>query len=104
MATRFEWEKIWQNESNGTVPACCWNAGKLSLHLELAFIWYPEGVRARSKKAFPNCSRSCKRHVAIPAWLNQSTACPWNSRANFPAANSTQMRELATNFSRAQSM
>jgi hypothetical protein len=33
--------------------------------------------------------------VTIPPWLDQSPACPWNSRAEFSSTqNSKQMREL----------
>src|SRR6202030_2564703 len=42
-----------------------------------------------------------ERHVTILAWLNQSSACPWNSRAEFSSAqNSAQMRELRQFLSR----
>src|SRR5207244_13549898 len=66
------------------------------------FIWYPQGVDGPFEESFPKFLAFAREHrAAIPAWLNQSPACPWNSRATFSSAeNSTQMRELRQFLSR----
>jgi hypothetical protein len=97
-------KRIWQNESNGTVAGLtAWNAGENFASLGIGhFIWYPQGVRGPFEESFPKLLEfSRERHVAIPAWLNQSSACPWNSRAEFSnAQSSSQMRELRQFLSR----
>ena len=96
--------KIWQNESNGTVAGLtAWNAGENFASLGIGhFIWYPQGVHGPFEESFPKLLAFAReRHAAIPAWLNQSAACPWNSRAEFSSAqNSPQMRELRQFLSR----
>jgi hypothetical protein len=91
-------KKIWQNESNGTVAGLtAWNAGEDFASLGIGhFIWYPQNVHGPFEESFPKfLAFAHERQAGIPTWLNQSTACPWNSRAEFSSAqNSTQMREL----------
>ena len=97
-------KKIWQNESNGTVAGLtAWNAGENFASLGIGhFIWYPQGVHGPFDESFPKLlAFAGERDVAIPAWLNQSSACPWNSRAEFSGAqNSERMRELRQFLSR----
>jgi len=97
-------KKIWQNESNGTVAGLtAWNTGENFASLGIGhFIWYPQGVNGPFEESFPKFLAFAREHpAAIPAWLNQSPACPWNSRAEFSSAeNSTQMRELRQFLSR----
>jgi hypothetical protein len=97
-------KKIWQNESNGTVAGLtAWNAGENFASLGIGhFIWYPQGVHGPFEESFPKLLGFARdRRVAIPAWLDQSPACPWNSRAEFSRAqDSTQMRELRQFLSR----
>ena len=97
-------KKIWQNESNGTVAGlAAWNAGENFASLGIGhFIWYPQGVHGPFDESFPKLLAFAReRDVAIPAWLNQSSACPWNSRAEFSGAqNSERMRELRQFLSR----
>jgi len=97
-------KKIWQNESNGTVAGLtAWNTGENFASLGIGhFIWYPQGVNGPFEESFPKFLAFAREHrVAIPGWLNQSPACPWNSRAEFSSAeNSTQMRELRQFLSR----
>jgi len=97
-------KKIWQNESNGTVAGLtAWNAGENFASLGIGhFIWYPQGVHGPFEESFPKfLAFARERRAAIPAWLNQSLACPWNSRAEFCSAeNSTQTRELRQFLSR----
>jgi len=97
-------KRIWQNESNGTVAGLtAWNAGENFTSLGIGhFIWYPEGVHGPFEESFPKfLTFAREHHAAIPAWLNQSSSCPWNSRAEFSSAqNSTQTRELRQFLSR----
>jgi len=97
-------KKIWQNESNGTVAGLtAWNAGENFASLGIGhFIWYPQGVHGRFDESFPKLLAFAReRDVAIPAGLNQSSACPWNSRVEFSGAqNSERMRELRQFLSR----
>jgi len=97
-------KKIWQNESNGTVAGLtAWNAGENFASLGIGhFIWYPQGVHGPFEESFPKLLAFAReRQVAIPAWLGQASACPWNSRAEFSSAqNSSQMRELRQFLSR----
>jgi hypothetical protein len=90
--------KIWQNECNGTVAGLTsWNSGEDFASLGIGhFIWYPKGMRGPFDESFPKFLEFAhERNVTVPVWLNQATACPWNSRAEFSAAkNSSQMREL----------
>ena len=97
-------KKIWQNESNGTVAGLtAWNAGENFASLGIGhFIWYPQGVHGPFEESFPKLLAFAReRQAAVPGWLNQSPACPWNSRAEFSSAqNSVQMRELRQFLSR----
>ena len=97
-------KKIWQNESNGAVAGLtAWNAGENFASLGIGhFIWYPQSVHGPFDESFPKLlAFARKRDVAIPAWLNQSSACPWNSRVEFSGAqNSERMRELRKFLSR----
>ena len=91
-------KRIWQNECNGTVAGLTsWNAGENFASLGIGhFIWYPQGMRGPFEESFPKFLEFAhKRSVTVPVWLNQATACPWSSRAEFSnAQNSAQMREL----------
>ncbi|HUE61691.1 MAG TPA: hypothetical protein VMO04_01070 [Chthoniobacterales bacterium] len=80
-----------------------WNAGENFASLGIGhFIWYPQGVHGPFDESFPKLLAFAReRDVAIPAWLNQSSACPWNSRGEFSGAqNSERMRELRQFLSR----
>ena len=91
-------QRIWQNECNGTVAGLTsWNSGEDFASLGIGhFIWYPKGMRGPFEESFPKFLEFAhERNVTVPVWLNQATACPWNSRAEFLSAqNSAQMREL----------
>jgi len=91
-------KRVWQNESNGSVAGLtAWNAGEDFASLGIGhFIWYPEGMRGPFEESFPKFLLFAREHnVTIPVWLNQATACPWKSRAEFSKAqDSAQMREL----------
>lgn len=91
-------KRIWQNECNGTVAGLTsWNSGEDFASLGIGhFIWYPKGMRGPFEESFPKFLEFAhERNVTVPVWLDQATACPWNSRAEFLSAqNSAPMREL----------
>ena len=91
-------KRVWQNESNGSVAGLtAWNAGEDFASFGIGhFIWYPQGMRGPFEESFPKfLAYAQERNVTVPVWLNQATACPWNSRAEFSKAqNSAQMGEL----------
>ncbi len=92
--------KIWQNECGGTVAGLTsWNAGENFASLGIGhFIWYPAGARGPFEESFPLFVRYAERHGAkLPEQLlgQKSGACPWNSRAEFLAAESSpRMQKL----------
>jgi len=91
-------KRVWQNESNGSVAGLtAWNAGEDFASLGIGhFIWYPQGMRGPFEESFPKFLAYAHEHnITLPVWLNQATACPWNSRAEFSKAkDSAQLREL----------
>jgi hypothetical protein len=91
-------KRVWQNESNGSVAGLtAWNAGEDFASLGIGhFIWYPQGMRGPFEESFPKfLAYAQERKVVVPVWLNQATACPWKSRAEFSKAkDSAEMREL----------
>jgi hypothetical protein len=91
-------KRVWQNESNGSVAGLtAWNAGEDFASLGIGhFIWYPQGMRGPFEESFPKLlAYAQQRNITLPVWLNQATACPWKSRADFyKAKDSAQMREL----------
>ncbi|MFL6583451.1 MAG: hypothetical protein ACJ8KU_02910 [Chthoniobacterales bacterium] len=92
--------KIWQNECNGTVSGLTsWNAGENFASLGIGhFIWYPKDVRGPFEESFPKLvSFISGRGAKLPVFLllGHPRYCPWNSRAEFVAAQqSPQMKEL----------
>ena len=91
-------KRVWQNESNGSIAGLtAWNAGEDFASLGIGhFIWYPAGMRGPFEESFPKfLAFAQERNVTVPVWLNQATACLWNSRSAFyRAENSNEMREL----------
>ncbi|MDQ3547147.1 MAG: hypothetical protein M3429_11635 [Verrucomicrobiota bacterium] len=86
--------KIWQNECGGTVAGLTsWNAGENFASLGIGhFIWYPAGARGPFEESFPAFVQYVqKRGAKLPGLLlgAKSNACPWNSRAEFLAAESS---------------
>ncbi len=94
--------KIWQNECGGTVAGLTsWNAGENFASLGIGhFIWYPAGVRRPFEESFPKFVRFAEQHGAKQPELlpgRKSAACPWNSRQEFRAAESSNpMKQLRT--------
>ena len=91
-------KRIWQNECNGSIAGLTsWNSGEDFASLGIGhFIWYPKGMRGPFDESFPKFLEFAHEgKVTVPVWLNQATACPWNSRAEFlHAQDSPQMSEL----------
>ena len=91
-------KRVWQNESNGSVAGLtAWNSGENFASLGIGhFIWYPRGINGPFEESFPKfLTFAREHHAAVPTWLEQGGACPWNSRGEFERAqNSAQMREL----------
>ena len=95
--------KIWQNECGGTVAGLTsWNAGENFASLGIGhFIWYPAGVRGPFEESFPRFVRYVERHGAkLPKQSlgRNNGACPWNSRAEFLAAESGQRMSQLRKF------
>jgi hypothetical protein len=92
--------QIWQNECGGSVAGLTsWNAGENFASLGIGhFIWYPAGARGPFEESFPLFIRYVeKRGAKLPGILlgHEMAACPWNSRAEFLAAESSaKMKEL----------
>jgi hypothetical protein len=98
-ATRIG-RKIWQNECGGSVAGLTsWNAGENFASLGIGhFIWYPAGQRGPFEESFPQLVRYVEQHGAkLPELLlgPNHAACPWDSRAEFLAAESSpRMKQL----------
>ncbi len=92
--------KIWQNECNGTIAGLTsWNAGENFASLGIGhFIWYPRDVRGPFEESFPKLVHFVSsRGGKVPEFLlaGEHPPCPWNSRAEFVAAQQTaQMKQL----------
>jgi hypothetical protein len=91
-------ERIWKNECAGSVEGLThWNQGENFASFGIGhFIWYSEGKRERFHETFPDMLLFLRQKgVALPAWLNGASACPWNSREEFYAKRqSPEMQEL----------
>lgn len=90
--------RIWKNECEGTVEGLThWNQGEDFPSLGIGhFLWYPKGRRDRFEETFPGLIDFCReRGAAVPAWLSETRACPWPTRAVFLAERrSPRMNEL----------
>ena len=79
-------KKLWQNECAGTVEGLTsWNSGEAFASLGIGhYIWYPAGQRGPFEESFPELVRFLEAgKVALPDWLKEAGACPWNSREEF---------------------
>lgn len=77
--------KIWKNECGGTIEGLTsWNKGENFPSLGIGhFIWYPANQKDRFQETFPELLIFLKKEMKLPAWLEKSNKCPWNSRENF---------------------
>ena len=79
--------RVWVNECAGTVSGLTsWNQGEEFASLGIGhFIWYPAGKRGPFEESFPPLAQYLAAHgQAVPEWARG--ACPWNTRAEFMAA------------------
>jgi hypothetical protein len=95
-------KRIWQNECAGTEAGLTsWNAGENFASLGIGhFIWYPRNVHGPFEESFPKLINYISgRGAKLPEFLllGHPRYCPWNSRAEFMAAQqSSQMKQLRT--------
>ena len=94
--------KIWQNESGGTVAGLtAWNSGEEFPSLGIGhFIWYPKNYRGPYTESFPAFIRYAQQRGAkgLPTWVTQSTSCLWSSRTSFNAAKNGAHLTSLRNF------
>jgi hypothetical protein len=86
--------KVWVNECDGTVSGLTsWNEGEDFASLGIGhFIWYPPGRPGPFEESFPPLVRYlASTGQSIPAWMRGP--CPWNTRAEFMAAQSSERME-----------
>jgi hypothetical protein len=86
--------KVWINECDGTVAGLTsWNEGEAFASLGIGhFIWYPAGRPGPFEESFPELVQYLDAQgQTAPAWLHG--ACPWNTRAEFMAAQHSDRME-----------
>lgn len=77
---------IWKNECGGTFEGLThWNKGENFASLGIGhFIWYPTQKREKFEETFPRLLKFFQQEgVSLPAWLEKTQGCPWNSREEF---------------------
>jgi hypothetical protein len=92
--------RIWKNECNGTIAGLTsWNEGENFASLGIGhFIWYPANARGPFEESFPALARFIsERGAKLPA-VARSPSCPWNSRAEFSAAQSSPEMKTLRDF------
>ena len=91
-------EKIWKNECAGTVDELThWKKGESFASLGIGhFIWYPVGRKDRFEETFSDLLLFLEKEEAhLPAWLKETSGCPWNTREEFyQDIQSIRMQEL----------
>ncbi|HEX8310728.1 MAG TPA: hypothetical protein VF614_05380 [Chthoniobacteraceae bacterium] len=102
--------RVWKNECGGTRDGLTsWNAGENFASLGIGhFIWYPKGVRGPFDESFPRLVEFLQENGAkVPAWLRETKACPWSSKAEFQAEfrgeRMNELRDLLASTIRLQS-
>ena len=79
-------KRLWKNECDGKVAGLTsWNSGEDFASLGIGhYIWYPAGRRGPFEESFPELLKFLNTQgQTLPAWLNASGPCPWNSRDAF---------------------
>ncbi|HEY2711976.1 MAG TPA: hypothetical protein VGI60_05630 [Chthoniobacterales bacterium] len=95
--------RIWQNECGGTIAGLTsWNVGEDFASLGIGhFIWYPAGQRGPFEESFPTFLHFAEQHGAkVPEQViaRSDAPCPWNSRGEFLAAESSTRMKLLRKF------
>ena len=91
--------KVWINECDGTIAGLTsWNEGEAFASLGIGhFIWYPAGRPGPFEESFPLLVRFLEEHGrTVPEWMRG--ACPWNTRAEFMAAQDGNRMEALRNM------
>jgi hypothetical protein len=96
-------EKIWHNECRGTIAGLTsWNEGEDFASLGIGhFIWYPQDKKGVFKDTFPSLLSFLENQgKKIPSGILKkgSSACPWNSRAEFLKESSSKKMLTLRNF------
>ena len=90
-------QKIWKNESGGTVNGLtAWNGGEEFPSLGIGhFIWYPDGFNGRFEESWPPFVSFAERNGANPPAIAKSRFSPWRTRTDFQSKfNSPEMSGL----------
>lgn len=90
-------QKIWKNESGGTVNGLtAWNGGEEFPSLGIGhFIWYPAGFNGRFEESWPAFVSFAERNGANSPAIAKSRFSPWRTRAEFQSKfNSPEMSGL----------
>jgi len=79
--------KIWQNESNGSLSGLThWNDGEEFPSMGIGhFIWYPEHFNGRWTESFPLFVAYAQQRgvTSMPTWITTSKHCPWPDKTSF---------------------
>jgi len=93
-------DKVWQNESKKSVELLTfWNHHEAFPSLGIGhFIWFPTDCTQIYVQTFPDLLLFFKKKkIALPAWLETASVCPWRTRTEFYAPESKQrLQELRT--------
>jgi len=96
--------KIWRNECGLSVDKLVWwNTGEKFASLGIGhFIWFPKNCTEPFSETFPALLTFMRTHgVTLPAWLTETTHCPWNTREEWLHAHAdpriTELRTLLHN-------
>ncbi len=84
--------RLWRNECDGTLSGLTsWNSGEDFASLGIGhYIWYPVGQSGPFEESFPELVRFlASRNVGLPPWLHPGDGCPWRTRGDFEAAQSS---------------
>jgi hypothetical protein len=78
-------QKIWQNESGGSVSGLtAWNAGEEFPSLGIGhFIWYPAGFQGRFDESWPQFIGYARERGVHPPQVALNRFSPWRTREEF---------------------
>jgi len=79
-------QKVWQNEGAGKDKYLVWwNDGEAFASVGIGhFIWFPKNHTERFREVFPMVVAYMQdNNVALPAWLNERSDFPWQTKEAF---------------------